>query len=249
MRLRVEAQGLVKRFGLRPALRGVSLAAQPGEVLAVLGPSGAGKTTLLRVLGLLLAPDMGHVTFQGAVAGPGEASVRGRIGLVGQKPLVFRTTAFENVVFGLRARGLAESEIHVRGETALARLGLVHLRDAPARRLSGGEQQRVAFARALVLEPELLLLDEFTANLDPANAARLESEVRAAARQGTCVVATTHDLHQARRIADRVAFLLEGRVLEAAPAKEFFEAPASPQAAAFLRGELMGHPGAGDETS
>lgn len=238
--LRVEARGLQKRFGQRSALRGVSLEAEPGEVLVVLGPSGAGKTTLLRSLALLLAPDEGEVLLGGKPARPQDGALRRRIGLVGQKPVVFRMTAFENVVFGLVARGAPEAEVHSAGRAAMERLGIWGLRDEPARKLSGGEQQRVAFGRAFVLGPDLLLLDEFTANLDPANAAVLEREVRRVAQQGTTVVASTHDLAQARRIADRVALLLQGRVAEEAPAKRFFEAPATREAQAFLRGELVG---------
>lgn len=228
--LRVEARGLVKRFGGRAALAGVDLDAAPGEVTVVLGPSGSGKTTLLRILAGLLRPDGGTVP----------AGDPARVGWVGQKPLVFRASAFENAAFGLRARGVGEAEVQRRVRPVLEHLGLWTLRDQPARQLSGGEQQRVAFARAVVLDPALLLLDEATANLDPANVGLLEREVRRIAATGTTVVMTTHDLGQARRVADQVALLLAGRVVEAAPAKAFFEAPRTREAQAFLRGDLVG---------
>lgn len=228
--LQVEARGLVKRFAGRPALDGADLVAEPGEVTVVLGPSGSGKTTLLRILAGLLPPDAGAV----------QGGDPGRIGWVGQKPLVFRATAFENVAFGLRAREAAEPEVAAAVRPVMAHLGLWELRDQAARRLSGGEQQRIAVARALVLRPALLLLDEATANLDPGNVAILEREVRRVAAEGATVVMTTHDLAQARRVADRVALLLRGRVAEEAPAKAFFEAPRTREAQAFVRGELVG---------
>jgi tungstate transport system ATP-binding protein len=208
-------------------------------VLVVLGPSGSGKTTLLRCLALLLTPDAGEVRLDGAPARPGDPQAQ-RIALVGQKPLVFRAAAFDNVVYGLRARGRPEHEWHSAGRAAMERLGIWELRSVPARRLSGGEQQRVAVARALVLGPELLLLDEATANLDPANAAILEGVVRRSAALGTTIVASTHDLGFARRVADRVALLLGGKVVEEGPAKAFFEAPRTAETKAFLAGDLVG---------
>jgi tungstate transport system ATP-binding protein len=135
--------------------------------------------------------------------------------------------------------------MHSAARAAMERLGLWELQGQPARKLSGGEQQRVAFARLLVLGVDALLLDEFTAHLDPANVALLEREVRRLAQLGTTIVAATHDLFAARRLADHVLFLHEGRALEVAPAKQFFEQPRSPEARAFLRGELpAGGPGA-----
>jgi tungstate transport system ATP-binding protein len=238
--LRVEARGIAKAFGPRNALQGADLAAAPGEVTVILGPSGAGKSTLLRVLALLLAPAAGELRLDGAPAVVGDEGLRARIGWVGQKPLVFRASAQENVAFGLAARGVPVPEREARARPAMEELGIWALRDQPARRLSGGEQQRVAFARALVLQPDLLLLDEATANLDPANVGLLEREVRRVAERGAAVVATTHDLAQARRVADRVALLLRGRVVEEAPVKEFFEAPRTREARVFVRGELVG---------
>lgn len=236
----LSASGLAVSRAGRKVLQGIDLGLGPGGLLQVLGANGSGKTTLLRVLALLLAPDEGQVRLDGVRSLPGDAALQRRIGWMGQKPLVFRASAADNVAYGLRARGEPDDEVVARVRPAMEHLGLWELRDAPARTLSGGEQQRVAFARAMVLRPSLLLLDEATANLDPANVGVLEREVRRVAAQGATVVATTHDLAQARRLADRVALLLRGRVVEEAAAKDFFEAPASPEAKAFLRGELVG---------
>jgi tungstate transport system ATP-binding protein len=232
--LRLEARGLRKAFGERAALRGVDLQAGKGEVVVVVGPSGAGKSTLLRILALLLSPDAGEVRLNGRPVGVRDAEARKRIAWVGQKPAVFRQSAWDNVALGLRAAETSEARVDGRVRAAMERMGLWALRSQPARALSGGEQQRVAFARAMVLLPELLLLDEFTANLDPANVRLLEREVRRLADEGTAVVAASHDLPQARRIADHVALVLDGRLVEAAPAKQFFEAPATAHARAFL---------------
>lgn len=197
----------------------------------MLGPSGAGKSTLLRLLALLARPDAGEVRVDGAPARPEHAL---RMALVAQRAALFRMSAVDNVFFGLRARGRPEAEMHSAARAAMERLGVWALRDQPARRLSAGEQQRVALARALVLGPEALLLDEATAHLDPANARLIEGEVRRQARLGCAVVAATHDLPAARRVADRVLLLVDGRVREAAPARDFFAKPASPEGRAFL---------------
>lgn len=210
----------------------MDLDARAGEVLAVLGPSGAGKTTLLRVLALLLRPDAGEVRFDGAPAAEEHAL---RVAMVGQRPALFRMSAVDNVFFGLRARGRPEAEMHSAARAAMERLAIWELRDQPARRLSAGEQQRVALARALVLGPDVLLLDEATAHLDPGNALVLEREVRRQAQAGRCVIAATHDLAAARRLADHVLLMAEGRVCEAGPARGFFAKPASPEGRAFLQ--------------
>lgn len=246
---RLEARALDKSFAGRPVLQGVSLAVARGEVHAVLGPSGAGKTTLLRILNLLEAADAGEVLLDGEPIGLRAArprldvhqrSARLRMALVPQKPVAFRATVFENAAFGLRMRGLPNAEVEARVGPALERLGIGGLSDAPARKLSGGETQRLAFARATVLPLEFLLLDEFTANLDPANVKALEQAARAAAEeQGLGVLLVTHDLFQARRIADRVSLLSGGRIVESAPKAEFFESPRDPRARAFVAGELV----------
>lgn len=237
----ISVEGAGRRYGGVRALSGVTLEVRRGEVLGVLGPSGAGKSTLLRLLALLDAPTEGTVLFNGRPAsayGDGGLKLRRRLAAVLQKPVVFRGTVFGNVAFGLRARGLPERVVGVRADRALGSVGLARLGDRPASALSGGEVQRLAFARAAVLRPEVLLLDEYTANLDPANVALLERLVLEFNEGGGTVLLVTHNPAQARRLADRVGLLIGGRLVEVAPAGEFFESPSSSAARDFLSGRM-----------
>jgi tungstate transport system ATP-binding protein len=152
---------------------------------------------------------------------------------------MLRRSAAGNVAYALKAAGFARAERPRRLADVLARVGLTHLADRPARRLSGGEQQRVALARALAHEPEVLFLDEPTASLDPAAAKAVEDILQRVAQSGVKLVMATHDLGQARRLAGEIAFMLRGRVHECAPAERFFTAPATPEAAAFARGDIV----------
>jgi tungstate transport system ATP-binding protein len=222
----------------RVVLDVAELEVQAGEVLAVIGPSGAGKSTLLRLLNFLEAPSAGRLTFAGAGVPPRPplALVR-RVTTVFQRPVMLSGSVWDNVAYGLRLRGQAP-EPAVR--QVLERVGLTALARLPAGKLSGGEMQRTALARALVLAPEVLLLDEATANLDPYNVGLIEDIVRAHNREhGTTVVLVTHNVFQARRLAQRAALLLGGRLIEAGPAETFFTAPSDPRTAAFVRGEMV----------
>jgi len=242
------ARGITKSYGGRKVLDAVSLTLGPGEVHAVLGPSGSGKTTLLRILNMLEAPDAGEVVFRGGRIELSSATrrlndqqhtARLKMALVPQKPVAFRRTVFENAAFGLQVRGESGQNIEKRVREALGPLGLLGLVGAPARRLSGGEQQRLAFARASILDLDFLLLDEFTANLDPRNVKILEEAARSYARDaGAGVLLVTHDLFQARRTADRVSLLVDGSLVESAPKADFFESPRDPRTKAFVAGEL-----------
>ncbi|MHB1293596.1 MAG: ABC transporter ATP-binding protein [Anaerolineae bacterium] len=218
-----------------------NLEVQQGEVLAVVGPSGAGKTTLLRLLNFLEPPTKGQIHFQGQGyngSAPVPLDVRRRVTTVFQRPMLLNRSVQDNVRYGLEVRGrrgVDESVRHV-----LDQVGLAHLARRRARTLSGGEAQRVALARAIVLEPDVLLLDEPTANLDPANVYAIEETVhRLNHEQGTTIVIVTHNVFQAKRLANRVALLLDGGVVELCSTEQFFQSPEDPRTAAFVEGRMV----------
>jgi tungstate transport system ATP-binding protein len=182
----------------------------------------------------LLAPTSGRITW----SAPDRSDGMRRQAMVFQRPVMLRRSALANVAYGMKVAGVAAAERDARARAALERVGLTHLADRPARVLSGGEQQRLALARAWALNPEVLFLDEPTANLDPAATHDIESAIGAIDSGGTKIVMVTHNLGQARRLADEIVFLHNGRVAERASAIRFFTAPASPEAASFLKGEL-----------
>ena len=242
MTMSLEVSGLAKSFGARVVLGESDLRVGPGEIFAIVGPSGAGKTTLLRCVDFLLRPEAGTIRYDDATTPTEPAAriaLRRRIGMVAQNPFLFRGTAAYNVSFGLCIREIEGAELARRTTDALQGVGLLPLAEARASVLSAGEAQRVAFARAAVVRPDLLLLDEFTANLDPANVNILETAVREHNRAtGATVVLVTHNMFQAKRLAGRVALLLEGRIVEVAPIQEFFESPKDPRTRSFVRGEF-----------
>lgn len=209
-------------------LGGLSLTIAPGAPTVLIGPNGSGKTTSLRVMMGLLRPTGGRVTWGGRENAPPQ-----RRAIVFQRPAMLRRSAEANVRYALGQNDPA------RISELLSLVGLSGLERRPARRLSGGEQQRLALARALARDPELLLLDEPAASLDPAATKAIEDIVRAVAARGVKVVMTTHDLGQARRIAGDVILLHRGRIVEAAPASDFFTTPRSDAARKFIAGELL----------
>jgi len=220
--------------GATDIIRGISLELRAGPCTVILGPNGAGKSMLLRLCHGLLEPTRGSVRWNGTH--PHSAR---RQAMVFQRPVMLRRSTIANVAYGLKRAGMARTERTKRAAAALDRVGLLHLADRSARVLSGGEQQRVALARAWALDPEVLFLDEPTANLDPAATRAIENVIASIRDGGTKVVMTTHDLGQARRLAQEIVFLHRGRVLEHGPADRFFEQPATNEAAAFLKGELL----------
>lgn len=231
--------GVSHHYGGPAVLRLERLEVRAGEVLCLVGPTGAGKSTLLRLLAGLEAPAAGELRFAGhRLGGRGvPLEVRRRITLLLQRPVLLAGTVRANVEYGLRLRGRRDEP---RVQALLDRLGLAGLTARAARAVSGGEAQLVALARALAFGPEVLLLDEPTAHLDPARVALVEEVVRDDhRRRGSTVVWATHNLFQARRAADRVALLLDGRLAEVADAESFFTAPRDPRTAAFVRGEMV----------
>jgi len=217
--------------GGRTLIERVSLTLEPGASTIVLGANGAGKSVLMRLMHGLLAPSAGRVAWSGAHA-------RRRQAMVFQRPVMLRRSALANVVYALAAAGVAPAARERRAREALDEVGLAHVAGRPARVLSGGEQQRLALARAWALHPEVLFLDEPTANLDPGATREVESVIKAFDVSGTKIVMSTHSLGQARRLGDEVIFLHQGRVAERGPVDAFFRKPASAEAAAFISGEL-----------
>jgi tungstate transport system ATP-binding protein len=227
-------------YGGRPVLDIARLEVVAGEAICLVGPTGAGKSTLLRLLAGLERPEAGTVSFGSyRLEGPGvPLTVRRRITLMFQRPLLLTGTVRANVEYGLRLRSRRDRSSLARA--VLERLGLGGLASRPARSLSGGETQLVALARALALEPDVLLLDEPTAHLDPARVALAEDAVRELYQsRGSTVVWATHNLFQARRVARRVAFLLDGRLVEVTNTERFFTDPQDPRTTAFVRGEMV----------
>ena len=194
----------------------------------VLGPNGAGKSTLLRLIHGLLHPSAGTLRWPQALSQA----------MVFQRPVMLRTTALANVVYGLKLKGCSAQECEQRARQALARVGLAALAKRPARLLSGGEQQRVALARVWALEPELLILDEPTASLDPASSREVERIIGEIAANGTRILMTTHNLGQARRLAEEIVFIDRGRIAEQTPVAEFFKLPRTVAAQDFLQEEM-----------
>ena len=225
----------------REVLRIEQLQIQQGEILAIVGPSGAGKSTLLRLLNFLEEPSSGLITFKGMPFGARHripVELKRCVTTVFQRPCLLSRSVAANVHYGLQIRGNRDS--HGRVAEALEQVGLQHLARAQARTLSGGEAQRVALARALVIEPDVLLLDEPTANLDPYNIKLIEQIIREHnQQQGATVVLVTHNVFQAKRLAQRVALLLEGRIVEIGDVDSFFQSPTDPRTAAFVGGEMV----------
>ena len=212
-----------------------------GEILAIVGPSGAGKSTLLRLLNFLEPPTSGQIHFQRAIFSAQKSiplAIRRRVTTVFQRPVLLQRSVAANVRYGLQLRQCVHHSDAV--QNALTSVGLHALATQPAQTLSGGEAQRVALARAIVIQPTVLLLDEPTANLDPHNVQVIERCVQQLNQETNCtIVLVTHNLFQARRLADRAALLLDGRIVEVTDIQSFFEAPQDLRTAAFVRGEMV----------
>ena len=222
MILPLRLEGVAYRDIIKP----LSLELGAGPSTIILGANGAGKSVLMRLMHGLLQPNAGTISWSSA----------GRQAMVFQRPVMLRRSALANVAYALEVSGTAQAD-KIAME-ALQEVGLAHVARRPARVLSGGEQQRLALARALALHPEVLFLDEPTANLDPGATREIETLIKAFDAAGTKIVMSTHSLGQARRLGDEVIFLHQGRVAERAAIDRFFPQPASPEAAAFVKGEL-----------
>ena len=218
-------------------LSGITATLEYGSRTVILGANGAGKSVLLRLCHGLLQPTSGEVRWHT----PETPGAPRRQAMVFQRPVLFRRSVLGNLTFALGLAGVPRAERRERAVAALDRVGLASLAERPARVLSGGEQQRLALARAWSLQPEVLFLDEPTANLDPGATREIEAVIEAIHAAGTKIVLVTHNLGQARRLGDEVLFLDRGRLVEQTAIDRFFQQPASAEAAAFLKGELPWH--------
>ena len=224
--------GLGYSAGRHELLRGITFVLDSPRRLVVLGPNGAGKSLLLRLCHGLIAPTAGTIRWN-------RPDAKSRQAMVFQRPITLRRSVSGNIAYALSVRRVARSERAQRTRDALKLTGLEALAAKPARVLSGGEQQRLALARAWALRPDVLFLDEPTASLDPAGTSAVETIIDAIHRAGTCIVLTTHDLGQARRMADDILFLNQGQLVERAAPDDFFDRPRSAEAAAFIEGKLV----------
>lgn len=234
-------EGIVKRYADREVCRVDSLEVPEGSVLVVMGPNGAGKSTLLRMMGFLEPVTSGTILFRGQHCSNGKdpsLELRRRVTMVFQSPAFFHSSVERNVAYGLEIRG--ERDVRDRVMEMLETVGLLHLAKAKVSTLSGGEAQRVALARALVFHPEVLLLDEPTANLDPSNVAMVEKLIAKFVDElGTTVVLVTQNIFQAKRMAHQVALMLGGKLIEVGTSDKLFSHPDDSRTLAFVRGEMV----------
>ncbi|MDH7592810.1 MAG: ABC transporter ATP-binding protein [Methanomicrobiales archaeon] len=234
----IRASCISKTYRGRTVLDGVDLSIERGEIFCIVGPNGAGKTTLLRILDLLDRPSYGLLQILGEDATGSESvrfRIRRRMSMLFQRPVIFDTSVFDNVACGLKFRKMGEDEVRGRVKSALREVGLPGLERRRAKELSGGEMQRLALARALVIEPEILFLDEPTTFLDPESANIVnDTMVRLSRDRGTTILFTTHDLYEGERIADRIGVLMDGRFSQISEALEILHHPADLRVAKFV---------------
>ncbi|MDD4802098.1 MAG: phosphate ABC transporter ATP-binding protein [Syntrophomonas sp.] len=234
---------IAKIYGKREVLHIDQLTIPGRKIYAILGPNGSGKTTLMRVMALLTRNDTGTVDVLGENIRWGKEQLlklRRQMAMVTQTAFMFEGTVYTNVAYGLKVRGAPESEIRNTVENCLELMGMSAFITADARNLSGGERQKVAIARALAIRPRVLFLDEPTANIDPQSAVEIEHHIQFINREmGTTIILVTHNLFQARRLADEVYFLWDGRMVEQGNAQNIFDHPQDERTRSFLSGETV----------
>ena len=234
----IETRCLSRIYEKQQVLKDVSLKLEHGDMLALIGPNGAGKTTLLRLLDLLDKPSSGQIYFDDVdvtSSGKNRLRARRRMAFIHQKPIVFNMNVYNNVACGLKFRHEDKRTIKDRVEHLLELVGMSDYRKRDARTLSGGEMQRVAIARALVTEPEVLFLDEPTANLDPASVSKVEEILSRIMSEGrTAMLMVTHDMEQGQRLARKIGVLINGEILQIGSTSDIFFAPASTRVAEFV---------------
>jgi tungstate transport system ATP-binding protein len=234
----IETIDLWQRREGQDILKHINLRVERGEVLALIGPTGAGKTTLLRLIDMLDMPAAGKLFFDDVDMTSSEKvrlEARRRLAFVLQKPVVFNLSVYDNIAYGLRWRGTGRRQIHEKVNGIMEIVGLTEYRNRNARTLSGGEVQRVAIARAMATRPEVLLLDEPTANLDPVSASRIEKLIAGIIKNDAItVIMATHDMAQGQRLADRISVLVNGEIVQSGGAREIFTSPRNREVAEFV---------------
>lgn len=241
----IEAEVLSKVYGGKNILDEVTLSVRDGEIFGLIGPSGSGKSTLLRLLDLIEKPDAGRLQILGedALDPASRFGLRRRMAMLYQKPVIFNRTVTDNITIGLKYRGTPGREMERRAKEILDDIGLSGYGNRPARTLSGGEAQRVALARAVVTDPEILFLDEPTANLDPVSAGKIEELVAKLNRESSVTtVISTHDMLQGQRLARRIGVLMDGSLRQTGTTRDIFHRPATTGIARFVRVENI-YPG------
>ncbi len=237
----IHTRGVVKAYGGRAVVNRADFAAPSGQITGIMGPSGAGKSTFLRLLAGLELAEEGELFIEGNQLTPDTLpALRRYTTLVMQPPVLFRGTVADNLAYPLRVRGVSRQERQSIIEEALTAVGLSTFAQAKAHTLSAGEAARIAIMRAFLAYPRILLLDEPTGNLDPANVERIEDLIRQRLlRDHITVVLVTHNLAQARRLSQNAAVMLEGRIVEQGHPDKIFSSPSMPEVAAYLRTELL----------
>lgn len=255
MSLRLALSNINKNYNGKYVLQDCSFSFDKNEIYILMGPNGSGKSTFLRICALLEEPDRGEVNYfsgdtplnpplvGGEVKGGGlrkDIELRRKITLVLPKIGVFNSTVFKNAAYGLKIRGLKKKEIEEKANTALEFVGLTHKKNQNALTLSSGETQRLGVARALVIEPEVLFLDEPTASLDPHSTTIIEETILNIKKDNRLtIIMVTHNIFQAKRLADNVLFMYEGGIVDHGPNKEFFEKPKDERAYRFITGQMV----------
>jgi tungstate transport system ATP-binding protein len=234
--VRLWLENIEKGYGSVRALKSVSLEIFGGKTIALVGINGAGKTTLLRIMAGLEKQDKGRILFEGKETN--EKELRRIATLVFQKTAMFSRSVYDNLAYGLKIRGKKDAEIKEEIALALHAVGLRNFDKRKARKTSGGEQQRISLARAFLLNPQILLLDEPTANLDPNSATIIERAITSRTKENNIIILATHNLNQAKRLANQVVHIYDGRIVEIASPEEFFRNPRNEISAKFINGEL-----------
>ena len=239
----IEVRNVWKSFQKKNVLQGISFKAFEGQIFCIIGPNGSGKTTTLKIIDLLEEPDKGEVFFNNVdilkLNESERIAYRKKMAIVFQQPTLYNMKVFDNVALGLKIRSSGKIQRRQKVEGSLEAVNLLDFADKHAYTLSGGEAQRLCLAMALALQPEVLLLDEPTANLDPANIIVVENIIREYAKKRGIVIFTTHNMHEAKRLAGKVALLIDGSIIEEAEVNDFFNNPKDNRAARFVRGEIV----------